>query len=120
MPYKLETNKYRTSSSVTGLSGPCRLRCESKGRSRSRTSRLLRERTCKKIMEQQSSEVASANPCAASGDSVPVTAPIIASLDAAPTNTGDSLNRGMGVREKKRKTFSPVADEVLDDGRETF
>ncbi|KAE9239988.1 hypothetical protein PF004_g7700 [Phytophthora fragariae] len=50
---KLETNKYRTSSSVTGLSGPCRLRCESKGRSRSRTSRLLRERTCKKIMEQQ-------------------------------------------------------------------
>ncbi|KAE8907271.1 hypothetical protein PF003_g9046 [Phytophthora fragariae] len=68
----------------------------------------------------EASEVASANPCAASGDSVPVTAPIIASLDAAPTNTGDSLNRGMGVREKNRKTFSPVADELLDDGRETF
>ncbi|KAE9240525.1 hypothetical protein PF002_g9717 [Phytophthora fragariae] len=62
----------------------------------------------------EASEVASANPCAASGDSVPVTAPIIASLDAAPTNTG------MGVREKNRKTFSPVADELLDDGRETF
>lgn len=40
------------------------------------------------------SEVASANPRAASGDSVSVTAPSIASLDAAPTNTGDSSNRG--------------------------
>ncbi|KAE9014634.1 hypothetical protein PF007_g9136 [Phytophthora fragariae] len=93
---KLETNKYRTSSSVTGLSGPCRLRCESKGRSRSRTSRLLRERTCKKIMEQQ---------CAKPLKWLQLT---------PPTNTG------MGVREKNRKTFSPVADELLDDGRETF